>query len=289
MAINFPNDPQQDDIFNDGDNSWQWDGTSWNLVTYDATFTIPNGFGQVAVAGQTTVAANSQNAVLTLSEGDNITITTDSESDTITIAAAGGGGGDAVTQNLFETFTFDDTDITASSATDSISINAGTNVTLDVDTDNNVVVINSTAAGGGDVAFTDLTDLPTGLTIDKIYKPAMYMLTVTNAGNTAYRFDSHYSSGNPTIYAINGTTIAFNLDVAGHPFEIQNSLGDTYSDGLTHVATDGTVSTGVSAQGKTSGTLYWDISFDISGTYRYQCQSHVAMVGGINIKSFVAV
>ena len=98
-----------------------------------------------------------------------------------------------------------------------------------------------------------------------------------------------YSGNNPTVYAISGTTIAFNLNVAGHPFLIQNGAGTNYNTGLTHVTTAGVVTTGSNAQGKTSGTLYWKIPQSISGTYRYQCSAHAPMVGGISIKDFAVV
>lgn len=53
-----------------------------------------------------------------------------------------------------------------------------------------------------------------------------------------------------------------------------------------HVATDGTVTTGSNAQGKSSGVLYWRIQESLSSppNYRYQCTSHASMVGPITIK-----
>jgi plastocyanin len=56
-----------------------------------------------------------------------------------------------------------------------------------------------------------------------------------------------------------------------------------------HVSTAGVVSTGSSAQGKDSGTLYWKIPDVISGSYRYQCGSHAGMVGNISIKNFGSI
>ena len=143
-------------------------------------------------------------------------------------------------------------------------------------------------SGGGAAAFTDLSDATTAsLTIDKIYLPAITMLDVTANSTSAYRFDQYSTTDNPTIYAINATTIAFNLaGASGHPFLIQNNAGTNYNTGLIHVSTTGVVSTGTSAQGKSSGTLYWKIPDSISGNYRYQCASHAPMVGTITIKNF---
>lgn len=144
---------------------------------------------------------------------------------------------------------------------------------------------------GGGAAFVDLSDAYlAGLTVDKIYLPAITMLDVTANGTAAYRFDQYGTTDDPTVYAINGTTIAFNLSGAsGHPFLIQDGTGTNYNTGLIHVTTAGVVSTGASAQGKSSGTLYWKIPDSISGAYRYQCASHAGMVGNISIKNFGSI
>ena len=49
-----------------------------------------NAFSNVAVSGQTTVAADSATDTLTLAGGSNITLTTNDSTDTVTIAASGG-------------------------------------------------------------------------------------------------------------------------------------------------------------------------------------------------------
>jgi len=140
---------------------------------------------------------------------------------------------------------------------------------------------------GGATTFSGLSDVA-GLTIDKIYLPAITMLTVSASGTSAYLFDQ-YSGNNPTIYAISGTTIAFDLTgSSSHPFLIRFS-GANYNTGLVHVTTSGTVTTGSSAQGKQSGTLYWKIPAGISGTYGYLCASHGGMIGNITIKDISAI
>ena len=121
---------------------------------------------------------------------------------------------------------------------------------------------------------------------------AVTRLTVTHSGASAYLIDQ-YSGNNPSIYVSGGETLAFQLNVTGHPFMIRvSSGGANYDTGLTHVSNTGTVVTGSSAQGQVTGTLYWKVPFDIVGsTYVYQCSIHGGMVGNIVIQqpvSFVA-
>jgi len=62
-------------------------------ITNSDTGSAQNIFKNVAVSGQSTVVADSNNDTLTLAAGSNVTITTDATTDTITIASSGGGGG----------------------------------------------------------------------------------------------------------------------------------------------------------------------------------------------------
>ena len=165
---------------------------------------------------------------------------------------------------------------------------AGTGISITTDAGTDTVTVTSTVSSGA-TTFAALTD-NAGLTVDQFYLPAITRLDVTANGATAYRFDQYGTTDDPTIYAINGTTIAFNLAVGGsHPFLIQNGAGVNYDTGLVHVTTGGTVTTGAAAQGKTSGTLYWKIPEAISGGYRYQCSNHLVMVGSIVIKNFGSI
>jgi plastocyanin len=194
-----------------------------------------------------------------------------------------GGGGDP-DQNLWATFFGDAGSTTANSTTDSVTIKGGTNISTTV-TDNQVL-INMTGALGV-TSYNALSEVVnTGRTIDKSYMPAFAMIRMTNSGNTAYTVASHgYTGNNPTLTIIGGMTVAFDLDgIGGHPFEIQDGTGTAYNTGLVHVDIIGNVNTGANANGQDGGTLYWEVPQSISGTYRYQCTLHAAMVGAITVK-----
>ena len=261
-----------------GDNTW---------ATVASGGTASDSFATIAVAGQSSVVADSVTDTLTLVGAGGITITTNATTDTITITGSGGG----TASDSFATIAVaGQSSVVADSATDTLTIAAGTGISITTDAGTDTVTITSTVSAGA-TAFTGLSDVSSAsLTVDKIYLPAITMLTVTANGATAYRFDQYGTTDDPTIYAINGTTIAFNLAGAtSHPFLIQDNTGNNYNTGLVHVTTAGVVSTGSDAQGKQSGTLYWKIPDSISGAYRYQCASHAAMVGTITIKNFGSI
>jgi len=148
-----------------------------------------------------------------------------------------------------------------------LSISDGTNgQILSTDGSGNFSFVDATSGGASN--FDELTDVSSaGIDVNDIYEAAIVTLRVDNNSSIAYTFDSHYSGDNPTVYAISGTTIAFDLDlIGGHPFELQDSGGTPISDGLVHVSATGTVSTGSAAQGFDSGTLYWRIQESLNGT-----------------------
>lgn len=290
MALNFPADPQPNDTYTEGNITWQFDGTAWNVVGSASAASIPNSFNTIAVDGEDDVVADLTNDTLTFEAGSNIIITTDAATDTITIGSTvSGGGGDGVEQNLFATIEADSGSTTASSPDDTLTIAGGSNISTSISGD--TITINYTGSAGA-TTFAALDEVSnSSLTIDEIFLPAITMLEVTNSGASAYRFDQYGATNNPTIYALSGATIAFKLNVTGHPFLIQDSTGNNYNIGLIHVGTDGTVSTGAEAQGKTSGVLYWKIPISTASppNYRYQCSVHGVMVGAITIKSFAAI
>ena len=283
MAINFPSSPANGQTFTSGSTTWQFDGVAWNVVTASNSVSLPNNFGTIAVAGSDNVVADTSTDTLTFVAGSNVTITTNAATDTITISSSAGGGGDTPS---FTTITSDSGSTTANVTNDSLSIVGGTNIMTSISGD----TLTIDATGGGVANFSALTDSTNaGIDISDVYLPAITKLVVSNNGTIAWLMDQ-YSGNNPTIYAISGTTIAFELTSGGsHPFVIQNPVGSNYDTGLVHVDSNGTVSTGASAQGKGSGILYWKVPYGISGGYRYACDNHGGMVGSIVIKDFAVI
>lgn len=265
----------------------KYNGTSWvngtDSTSSGGSGSASNSFETITVSGQSNVVADSSTDTLTLVAGTGLTITTDPSTDTITFTNSAPAG------NSFSTVTVaGQSDVVADSSSDTLVIAAGTGISITTNALTDTVTITSTISAGS-TTFSGLTDATSaGLTVDEFYLPAITKLTVTNSGASAYLFDQ-YTGNNPTIYAISGTTIAFAITTTGHPFLIQDSIGNNYSTGLVHVSTSGVVSTNSDAQGKNSGTLYWKIPASISGTYRYQCGIHAAMVGSISVKSIAGI
>ena len=140
--------------------------------------------------------------------------------------------------------------------------------------------------GGGSSTFAALTEIALAdLDVHDIAVPATSVHVMTPNGSSSYRSDIHGTTDNPTLYVNAGETIAFDLTgvTASHPFEIRSDASTAYGTGLIHIAENGARTIGSSAQGKTSGTLYWKVPGSISGTYKYICTAHAGMIGDIII------
>lgn len=253
-----------------------------------------------------TTTANSQTDTLTVAGGDNIS--TVIQGDTLTINYVGDALSGEANQDAFS-FVNGDTGIAAAdTTTDTLTISGGTDISTSVTGD--TITISYT---GGGVNFADLSDttitspvdggmliydganqawIDAPQTVDQVAYPAITTLVVTASGSTGYLFDQYGTTQDPTVYAISGTTIAFDLNdssLGNHPFQIETSGGLAYNNGLVHVSNTGVVATGSNAQGQTSGTLYWKVPANISGNYAYQCTVHSAMRGTITIKDISAI
>jgi len=279
MALNFPTNPNINDVYSSGNRSWIWDGTVWNvaqgLLPYGG-ITVPSDVSQLT---DTTNLIPDSLLDLGIVDGTSGQALTTDGAGNFTFATISGGGGGG---NAFTRFAADTGETTADDPADTLTVQGGTNISTTIAGDILTVDFNGTISAN----FSELTDVSNaGINVSTIYESAIATLTVDNIGTQAYTFLSHYTGSNPNLYALAGTTIAFNLNgQEGHPFAIQDPFGNNLSTGLVHVSSDGTVSVDSAAQGKETGVLYWRINEGISGGYRYQCLSHPAMVGAITVK-----
>ena len=84
---------------------------------------------------------------------------------------------------------------------------------------------------------------------------------------------------NKPITIIKGDTLRLVVSAAGHPTWIQSSARSSGS-GPTNAVT-----TGITNNGTTSGTIIWDTTNVTAGTYYYQCANHHLMQGQIVVEA----
>ena len=147
---------------------------------------------------------------------------------------------------------------------------------------------NVSAPAGGSVALDDVTDVSvsspqkghtlvyTGSNWEVAQTPVSQFV-VTAPTSSAYLFEGagfpSISGNNPTLYLKKGQTYYFRNTSSGHPFEIRvSSGGSAYNTGVTANNASGP-----------SGVIIFHVPMDAPATLVYQCSSHSAMVGDINI------
>lgn len=192
---------------------------------------------------------------------------------------------------------------TGSGATKTVTVGAGVSTLAGLSD----TAISSANAGqillhDGSDSFDNKDVKVNNVTLDQTAALAIPMgaavYTISASGSSAYLFNDYESDGsngsNEHLYLLADLTYIFDLRaLAGsHPFQIQASSSALTTsngvDGLIHIANNGTVSTGTSANAKTEGFLIWKVphfATASTGTYRYICTSHSSMVGSITIKT----
>jgi len=178
------------------------------------------------------------------------------------------------------------------------SVSAHTDVNITGVSDGDVLTFNSAqgrfnavAPTGGSVALDDLTDVtnssPTaGMSlvydgsgwVQATTPVSQFIVTASDANGYEFAgagFPAGTSADNPDLHLKKGNTYYFRNTSSGHPFRIQSTTGTSgtaYNTGVTNNNASGP-----------SGVIIFHIPMDAPATLYYQCTSHSAMVGTINI------
>ena len=178
----------------------QTGATSLTLTNTDPG-SSQNIFKNFAVSGQSTVVADSNNDTLTLIAGTNVTITTDAVNDSITISANDTSvdwseitSKPTIPSAIFSTIAVSgQSNVVADSATDTLTLVAGSNITITTNATNDSITISS-------VADTDTT---------------YDLLAVTTTGGAILRLDPSTGTNDDITFTNGGhITAAYTSNTA---------------------------------------------------------------------------
>lgn len=125
-----------------------------DTVTITNSATGANAFGNVAVAGQTTVAADSTNDTLTLAAGTGITLTTNDTTDTVTITNS------VTAPNTFGTIAVaTQSSVVADSTTDTLTFAVAGGMAITTDANTDTITFNSARLDDDDVTLSGLREI----------------------------------------------------------------------------------------------------------------------------------
>jgi hypothetical protein len=196
--------------------------TTSTIVTITSTATSSSAFANIAVSGQSTVAADTVADTLTLVAGTGVTITTNDTTDSITISAPG------TPVNIWSTVTADSGSTTANTSSDTLNIVGGADIATSISGD--TLTIAYTGASGSSSAFQ----------------------TIAVAGQSNVVADS----ANDTLTLIAGSNVTITTNATNDSITINATGTGTVSSGtggrLAYYTANGTT------VGPTSSDLTWD-------------------------------
>lgn len=137
-------------------------GTGITLTTNASTDTLTitnsatgaNAFGSVAVAGQTTVEADSTGDTLTLVAGTGVTITTNATTDTVTITNS------VTAPNSFDTITVaGQSSVVAESSSDTLALVAAGGMTITTNATTDTITLDSARLDDDDVTLSAVREI----------------------------------------------------------------------------------------------------------------------------------
>lgn len=172
-----------------------------------------NIFKTIRVAGQSDVVADQNSDVLTLVAGSNVTITTDAATDSVTINATPGGGA----SNSFVTIQVaGQSDVVADQASDTLTLVAGSNITITTNAAGDTITFAATTGGGGLDAEGAQDAIGAIINTSLTYDDAGGVLKVTPRTINGVTFDATANITVPNASRVtaagDATPVAFNAD-----------------------------------------------------------------------------
>ena len=204
-----------------GDQIWvlpDADGSSGHALKTDGSGNLSwgtaggNAFETVAVSGQSDIVADSTTDTLTFAAGTGITITTNASSDTLTITNSATG------DNAFGTIAVSgQSNVAADSTNDTLTLEAGSGITLTTDASNDKVTI---AGGSGSVFTTDLfTASGSGSAL------LAYTLSKAPASEDELICFIEGVYQNKNSYSLSGTTLTFDSGIVSGQEVVVHHIG----------------------------------------------------------------
>ena len=161
---------------------------------------LPNqqqAFGNIVVTGQDTIQADTTGDTLNLVAGSGITLSTNGGTDTLTISASGGGAAEA-----FKNIVAGGSTMIADSSSDTLTLVAGSNVTITSDSTTDTITI--AASTSGDVNQSAFTQIAS--TNQNTIQASAESDTLTIDSDDESTLDSRYKSDRDQIDIITDTS-----------------------------------------------------------------------------------
>ena len=194
------------------------DGSSGHALKTDGSGNLSwgtaggNAFDKIAVSGQTNIEADSTTDTLTFAAGTGITLTTTPGTDTLTITNSATG------DNAFGTIAVSgQSNVAADSTNDTLTLEAGSGITLTTDASNDKVTI---AGGSGSVFTTDLfTSSGSGSAL------LAYTLSKAPASEDELICFIEGVYQNKNSYSLSGTTLTFDSGIVSGQEIVVHHIG----------------------------------------------------------------
>jgi hypothetical protein len=174
--------------------------------------TQQHAFGGIVVSGQDTVSSSSLSEDLTLIAGTGITLATDSTNKTVTITSSGGSSG-----NSFSTIAIGNTDIIADSSTDTLTLVAGDNITINPNASSDTITISANTSGETNQnAFT------------QVGSTGQSTITASQTSDS-FTIDSEENTSLDSRYRADRDKVTVTTDTETNKVVVKNNIPKTFS------------------------------------------------------------